>query len=247
MGKGKLGRSMTLRPANTHSQTRPYELLVFDWDGTLMDSVASIVACMQATTRHLGLDPIPESRIRESVGLGLDDTFDALVPGADAALRGRILDSYRQLWLTVYRHRPEPFLGIGLLLEGLAADGYLLAVATGKGRRGLDLDLKNTGFSRFFQATRTADEAFPKPHPQMLHDLLEELGVRPEGALVIGDTAYDLEMAAHAGVAALAVTGGSHPRERLEALSPLAILPGAVGLKRWLDEEPGRQARPRAS
>lgn len=216
----------------------PYRLLVFDWDGTVMDSISSIVACMQATVERLGIDPIPDERIRRAIGLGLHDTLDMLVPGADERLRGRILDCYRQLWFSSFRHRPEPFSGVPQALSALAEAEYLMAVATGKGRRGLDRDLETTGMGRLFHASRTADETFSKPHPRMLEEILDELGTRPDEALMVGDTTYDLEMAKNAGVSSVAVTCGSHCREELAGLEPLACLGSVLELEAWLQPVP---------
>lgn len=211
-----------------------YRLLVFDWDGTLMDSVGSIVACMEATVEKLGLEPVPAERIRQAVGMGLDETLDALVPGTDEATRGRIVECYRRFWFSIYRERPTPFEGVGRVLGELAEDDYLMAVATGKGRRGLDRDFETTGFGHLFHASRTADETFAKPHPRMLEEILDELGTRPEEALVIGDTTFDLEMAHNAGVPAVAVETGSHETDVLRQLEPLACLPSVRQLRAWL-------------
>lgn len=216
----------------------PYRLLVFDWDGTLMDSISSIVACMQATVERLGMESIPDERIRRAIGLGLHDTLDMLVPGADERLRGRILDCYRQLWFSSFRERPVPFSGVPQALTALAAADHLMAVATGKGRRGLDRDFDATGMGRLFHASRTADETFSKPHPRMLEEILDELGARPDEALMVGDTTYDLEMARNAGVAAVAVTCGSHRREELAGLEPLACLGSVLELEGWLRPVP---------
>lgn len=209
-------------------------LLVFDWDGTLMDSVGSIVECMEATVERLGLEPVPAWRIRRAVGMGLQETLDALVPGTDDATRGRIIECYRRFWFSVYRERPTPFEGVDAVLEELAEDGYLLAVATGKGRSGLERDFEATGLGRRFHASRTADETFAKPHPRMLEEILEELGARPSEALVVGDTTFDLEMARNAGVDAVAVESGSHDAEALRGFDPLVCLPSVRELRAWL-------------
>lgn len=214
-----------------------YRLLVFDWDGTLLDSVGSIVACMEATVDEVGLEPVPPERIRRAVGMGLQETLDALVPGTDEATRGRIVECYRHFWLSVYRTRPTPFEGVERVLEELVEDGYLMAVATGKGRRGLDLDFEATGLGRWFHASRTADETFSKPHPRMLEELLNELGAHPSEALMVGDTTFDLEMARNAGVAAVAVETGSHRTAELRDLEPVACLPSVRHLRAWLTDQ----------
>lgn len=216
------------------SDPNPFRLLVFDWDGTLMDSIGTIVACTQATIRELELGELPERTIRGTIGLGLKETIDILSPGCDEELYGRILETYRQHWHSTYRDMPLLFGGVGEMLAALADEGYLMAVATGKSRRGLDYALEQTGLRGLFHATRTADEAFSKPHPQMLLDILDELGVAPRDAVMIGDTTYDLEMARSARTHGVGVTSGGHSREELERLGPLACLDQVVELAPWL-------------
>jgi phosphoglycolate phosphatase len=213
------------------------ELLVFDWDGTLMDSVATIVSCTQAALGALRLGEVPpEEKIRGTIGLGLRETIEILHPGCDDELFGRIIESYRHHWLATYRDLPVLFRGVERMLRGLAERGFLLAVATGKSRRGLDQALDQTGLGSLFHATRTADEAFSKPHPKMLLDILGDLGVRPEAALMVGDTTFDLEMARSARTAGVGVCTGSHCREELERFDPVACLEAVIDLPGWLSE-----------
>jgi phosphoglycolate phosphatase len=214
--------------------TSSYNLLVFDWDGTLMDSIASIVACTRATLDDLDLPSLPDQRIRDTIGLGLRETMEILCPGGGEEMFGRVLECYRKHWLATWRDLPVLFEGVREMLEALAEDGYLLAVATGKSRRGLDHVLAETGLDQVFHATRTVDEAFSKPHPKMLLDILDELGVAPRSAVMIGDTTYDLEMARSAGTASIGVCTGSHGREELQRFGPLACLEGVVELREWL-------------
>ena len=219
----------------------PYRLLVFDWDGTLMDSIGPIVACAHAMMEELGLEPVADEAIRATIGLGLRETMNALHPDHDEALFARMLDSYRDHWHATYRDVPVLFPGVGEALDRLAARGYLLAVATGKSRRGLDHALEQTGLAPLFHATRTVDEAFSKPHPKMLLDILEELGVQAGAAAMIGDTTHDLQMARSAGTAAIAVCNGSQGRSELAAVAPLACLGSVLELPAWLD---GRSVGP---
>jgi phosphoglycolate phosphatase len=218
------------------TDANPFRLLVFDWDGTLMDSIGTIVACTQATIRDLDLGALPEKTIRGMIGLSLRHTIEILSPGCDEARFSRILDRYRDHWHSTYRDMPLLFAGVGELLRDLAGAGYLLAVATGKSRRGLDYVLDQTGLREVFHATRTVDEAFSKPHPKMLLDLLDELGVAPRDAVMIGDTTYDLEMARSARTPAVGVCSGGHGREELLELEPLACLDQVVDLRPWLAE-----------
>ncbi len=215
------------------------ELLVFDWDGTLMDSVGSIVGCTQAVIAELGLGEAEETTIRGTVGLGLRETVDTLVPGCDDALYDVVRECYRRHWVATFRDRPLLFPGVRGMLGELAQAGYLLAVATGKSRRGLEHAFDQTGLRGHFHASRTADEALSKPHPQMLLDILDQLGVRPRAALMIGDSVYDLRMAANAGTHGVAVLSGAHGREELAAEAPRAVL-GQIGeLPAWLACESG--------
>jgi phosphoglycolate phosphatase len=213
---------------------RPYELLVFDWDGTLMDSMGSIVACTRATLTEVGLPALPEAAIRQAIGLGLGETIERLAPGTSPAVVERIRECYGRLWVATYRERPLLFAGAGELLAGLEAEGYLLAIATGKSRRGLDRDLAATGLAGRFHATRTADEARSKPDPEMLASLLGELGVRPASALMVGDSRWDLQMAANAGVAALGVATGGYHRDELVACGPAGCVGCLEEVRGWL-------------
>ena len=211
-----------------------FRLLVFDWDGTLMDSIGTIVACTQAAVREVGLKEVCDETIRGTIGLGLRETMGVLSPGGDEEIHARILEGYRKHWAATYRDLPLLFAGAGEMLESLAAEGYLLAIATGKSRRGLDYALEQTRLREVFHATRTADESFSKPHPQMLLDILGELGVAARDALMIGDTTYDLEMARGARMEAVAICSGGHGREELERLGALACLDQVVKLAPWL-------------
>ncbi len=213
---------------------RRYRLLIFDWDGTLLDSIAAIVECTHETLRKLRLPPVPDRSIRQAIGLGIRETVERFVPGCEDELFQRIVEVYRELWLATYCHRPVLIPGAREVLEELAGEGYSLALATAKNRAGLTRDLEKTGLTEVFMATRTVDEAPSKPHPRMVLDILRELGVRPEEALLVGDTAHDLLMAREAGVRGLGVCTGSHGRQELERLRPTACLESVAELPAWL-------------
>ncbi len=215
--------------------SRPFRLLIFDWDGTLMDSLATIVDCMRQTALDLGLEPFDEERVRQTVGLGLADTMVALGFAHHQDEWAPIVERYGANWRSTFRHQPRFFAGVPELLETLHGTGYWLAVATGKSRRGLNDDFEKTGTRCLFLASRTADETRSKPHPQMLFELLEELGVADHEALMIGDTTFDLKMANNAGMRSLAVTTGSHNREQLEECAPVACLSSVTHLAEWLE------------
>ncbi len=214
-----------------------YELLVFDWDGTLMDSEARIVTCVEAAVKDLGLDSPGPAAIRNIIGLGLREAVHTLFPKADEHLHLDIAQRYRAHFFSSSEAPSELFAGAREVIETLHRSGYLLAVATGKGRSGLDHALDTTGLGPYFHATRTADETFSKPHPEMLHQILDELGLMPRQALMIGDTEYDLQMAANAHMPSLGVDYGVHARERLLKHRPLACLGDITEIPAWLDQE----------
>lgn len=210
-----------------------YELIVFDWDGTLMDSAAAIVRSILAACRDLGLPEPPEERARHVIGLGLADALHHAVPELPAERYPQMVERYRYHYLS-RDHELVLFDGIEELLGELAAAGHALAVATGKSRVGLDRALMHSGLGAHFQASRCADECFSKPHPQMLEELMAEFGVAPERTLMIGDTSHDIQMAANAGVDALAVTYGAHSHGYLVEQGPLACLHSVPELSAWL-------------
>ena len=189
------------------------------------------------------MEPPPDERIREAIGLGLDDSLRHFFPEGDAMLYERVLEGYRQHWIATYHLQSRPFAEAETLLTELGAGGYLLAVATAKSRRGLARDFERTGLERFFAASRTITECAPKPDPEMLHELMQELEVAPPATLLVGDSLHDLEMAAAAGVDAVAVSSGAAGRERLLERMPRACLGGVGELGGWLRGDPGRTAR----
>jgi phosphoglycolate phosphatase len=211
-----------------------FDLLIFDWDGTLMDSEAHIIACVEAAVRDLDL-PVPEQdAIRNIIGLGLFEAVNTLFPGHRAGLHTEIADRYRAHF---FRDRGSPsqlFEGVREVLNDLSQKGYYLAVATGKSRKGLDYALESTGLNEIFHLTRCADETFSKPHPEMLNQILEQMGVEPKQALMIGDTEYDLEMASNARMPSLGVTYGTHSLERLLKHKPLACVDHIWEIPAWL-------------
>ncbi len=212
-----------------------FRLLVFDWDGTLMDSAARIVACMQGAARDLGRAVPGDAAVRNVIGLGLHEAMGALFPGVDVPELGALAERYRHHFLGAEPTPEGLFPGAGETIRELERKGYLLAVATGKGRRGLDRALQATGLADLFHATRCADETCSKPNPTMLLQLMSELGAEPRETLMIGDTEYDLAMAANAGTAALAVGYGVHEPHRLARHAPLACLDAITELGAWLE------------
>jgi len=210
-----------------------YALVVFDWDGTLLDSPAAIVECIQQASRDLGIGVPDRERASHVIGLGLHDSLRHAVPDLPRKRYPEFAERYR----THFMAREDSmalFPGVPRLLEGLRRRGHRLAVATGKTRRGLERAFASTGLGTHFACSRCADETVPKPDPAMLHELMEELAVEPERALMIGDTTHDIEMARSAGMDALAVTYGAHPERTLRALKPVACVASVDELERWL-------------
>ncbi len=210
-----------------------YDLLVFDWDGTLMDSTRVIAASLQAACGALGIAIPTERDARYVIGLGLSDSLDHVAPGLDESGRRRLAERYRHHFLA-REHEAPLYGGVREMLTDLRGRGRRLAVATGKARRGLDRALEATGLASWFEATRCADEGFAKPHPDMLLMLMDLTGVVPGRAVMVGDTTHDLELAANAGVGAIAVSYGAHDEELLATRPALARCASVAELHRWL-------------
>ncbi len=213
--------------------TPRFELLAFDWDGTLFDSTACIVKSIQAAARELGLQEVPAERARHVIGLGLEPALQIAVPDLPREHYRELANAYRRHYFATV-HDVTLFEGVPELLLALRERGHRLAVATGKSRRGLNEALEQVGLGSLFEATRTADETASKPHPQMLHELMDELGVPAHSTLMIGDTTHDLQLAANAGTAAVAVAFGAHAAEDLQTLQPLALVHDVPALAAWL-------------
>ncbi len=211
--------------------------MVFDWDGTLSDSVGAIVGCAQEALAAAGLTGRDED-IRQTIGLGLDVSVPRWSPGISEADQARVLAAYRSRWIGHWSATGGLFEFAPTLLAALAEDGHLLAIATGKSRAGLVRDLDKaervgTPVRRMFAGSRTVDEAPAKPAPGMLIELMDELGARRETTIMVGDTTHDLEMARAAGCVSVGVLSGAMESEEL---APLAdeVLPDAAGLLQWL-------------
>ncbi len=212
-----------------------YELIVFDWDGTVMDSTAVIATSIQSACRDLDL-PVPSDEdARHVIGMGLNEALRHAVPAAPEAMYEPLADRYRHYFLAQDQSIPL-FSGARETIAELHAAGHVLAVATGKSRKGLDRVLDSSGLRPYFLATRTADQTFSKPHPAMLLELMDELGMQPDEVLMVGDTTHDLQMAINAGVDAVGVTHGAHPEDQLRALNPLALLDDFHELRAWFKD-----------
>ena len=208
--------------SNPNSKT--IKLVIFDWDGTISDSVARIVSSMQRAAVDLDMAVPSYLEVQEIIGLGLTEAAFRLFPQATREQVFQLQTSYSQHY-RAEDSAPCPFFpGVEETLHQLKADGYQLAVATGKSRAGLDRVLLNLGMEDFFHNSRCADETLSKPHPLMLEELLTEFDLSAEAAVMVGDTEFDMEMAVNAGMPRIAVSYGAHHADRLHAFGPLACV-----------------------
>ena len=201
-----------------------YPVIIFDWDGTLMDSIDKIVACMKQAAIATGLEVPGSQAIRNIIGLSLDKAMAQLYPMQPLVKQVAMKNAYREQYL-LYNKQQTPFYpGIKEWLVSLKEQGYTLAVATGKGRNGLNRILHQYDVHDLFSVTYCADETSSKPDPLMLNKILEDLDMQPHQALMIGDSSYDLEMANNANIACVGVDYGVHSDAVLSQFEPLAIL-----------------------
>jgi len=208
-----------------------YSLVIFDWDGTIADSVAQIVFALKQSIAELGLPERSSDKLRDIIGLGLEDALMRLFPEMPLEQSLGLAERYRHHYFLNAEQPLHCFDGMTDLLDALQADDRKIAISTGKSRRGLDMALKKTGLGHYFHATRCADESHSKPNPAMIHELLKELWIDPEDAVMIGDSEYDLQMAENAGIASIGVTWGVHAREHQSQFNPFAIVDTAAELR----------------
>lgn len=211
-----------------------YSVLIFDWDGTLMDSEVAIVKSLKFSFEDNGVALLSNDTLKSIIGLSLDEAFMALLPDASPAMIQSLSNSYRQDFLRQDSTGSLLFTGVQSVLDELKSLGYFLCVATGKSRRGLDKVLQETKLENYFACTRCADETFSKPHPLMIEEILTDMDAMPDDALLIGDTDFDLQMGNNAGIDSIAVSYGVHSVERLTPHSPKAIFDDLRELPEWL-------------
>jgi phosphoglycolate phosphatase len=214
---------------------KQFDLIVWDWDGTLADSTGMITQALLNAAAQVGLPTLSSSQASSIIGLGLREAIHALYGDIPAAQAQALATQYSNNYYAGESSIPL-FSGAVDTIKTLNKRGFKLAVATGKGRRGLNLALEHCALTHYFHATRTVDECFSKPHPQMLHELMEALVVMPERTLMIGDTSYDLQMAKNAGVSAVGVTYGAQKAEQWQHLEPLRQFNNFNSLSAWLLE-----------
>ena len=213
--------------------SKNFDLIVWDWDGTLANSTGMITNAIVQAAEQVGLPALDPTAASNIIGLGLRESIHALfgdIPTEQAQALAR------QYTANYYAGESEIplFAGAKDTIIELNRRGYKLAVATGKGRRGLNMALAHCELGNYFHETRTVDECFSKPHPQMLDELMDICVARPERTLMIGDTNYDLQMAQNAGVPAVAVSFGAQPRDMLLAYNPIKIFEKFNDLSTWL-------------
>lgn len=209
-------------------------LLIFDWDGTLCDSTATITRAMQAAAEDMGWQPLADGEIHNIIGLGLPEAIAQLYPAASDAGRQQLRDHYARHFVALDEANPaQLFPEVRATLDSLKARGYAMAVATGKSRRGLDRIFAAMGLEGYFDASRCADETASKPHPLMLEQLLQQFSLTPEAAVMVGDTEFDMAMAQAIAMPRIAVSYGAHHISRLTAYEPSLCLDRFSQLLDW--------------
>lgn len=211
--------------------TKVYQAVIFDWDGTLIDSQAQIVTSMQTAFRHNNLKPPAAPAIRHIIGLSLDKAISILAPELDFDKINSLIDAYRSNTYAVSRHSNELFQGVKSCLAFLHQQDLHLAIATGKGRKGLNAALASSGLQDYVVMSRCADETRSKPHPQMLEEILTDLNLIPDQAIMVGDTTYDIDMANNLGMDSVAVTYGMHDETVLRKSNPTHLINDITELK----------------
>ena len=209
-------------------------LLIFDWDGTLIDSSEKIIACMHRAAESSTLPALTDEQIKSIIGLGLPEAIQTLFPEADIEERERFREHYARHYLEADVIPCEFFPGVMETLEQFKRDGHSITVATGKARRGLNRILTNMQLLDFFHGSRCSDETQSKPHPQMLFELLQQFSTRPQDALMVGDTSFDMEMAQRANIPRIAVSYGVHQVVELKKFEPKAVIDNFSELKKHL-------------
>lgn len=215
------------------NRPQQFDLIVFDWDGTLFDSTALIVRCIQNACADIGVEVPTRERAAYVIGLGLRDALEHAVPDLPADRYGELAQRYRHHYLGS-QHELSLFEGTLAMLRDLKARHHWLGVATGKGRQGLNDALAHADLVGVFDGTRTADETASKPNPRMLLELIDEFGVRAERTLMIGDTTHDLLLARNAGTASVGVSFGAHDHAAFDAFGPLHVAHSTADLHDWL-------------
>ncbi len=211
-----------------------FDLIIFDWDGTLVDSIDWIVQCLQAAAEEHHFKVPDEHAAKNTIGLSIQQSMATLFPGLDEKTQQQLSSSYSQKFFSQNIDKKHLFAGVEKMLSTLKHNGYQLAIATGKTREGLDWAMQGTGLSHYFDITRCADESASKPQPLMLEQIIKEMDVEREKALMIGDSVHDIQMANNANIAAIAVSCGANSEAELQQHTPLLNLSMATELLNFL-------------
>lgn len=211
-----------------------YQLIVFDWDGTLMDSALKIANCLRAAAKDVNLDVPSLERAKSVIGLGLYECMQRLFPQASESDKHAVIARFKYYYLTGDTTQQALFDGVNEGLRKLDAAGVMLAIATGKSRIGLNRALNETGIENCFVTTRCADETRSKPHPQMLLEILDFTAIDAKDAIMVGDTSFDLDMASNAGMSGLGVSYGVHCEKTLRDCRAVSVQDSVDNMMNWL-------------
>ena len=217
-----------------NNKNSPYSLLVFDWDGTLIDSIEQITNSLQAASKIIHNEEITEDAARGVIGLGLEEAVERLHPNKEKSLTKKMADAYRHHYFNDNNVPAPLFEGVTEMLDELKNAGFILTIATGKSRAGLDHSIAEHDIGHYFSTTRCAGEYRSKPHPEMLLGIINDSKIKTEHTLMIGDSEHDLMMANNAGVDSIAVTHGAHSADRLMEHNPLLCLDSVADLSKFL-------------
>jgi len=211
-----------------------YQLIIFDWDGTIVDSAQKIANCIQASARKVGLDIPTAEHAKSIIGLGLIEAMRSLFPKASESQISDMIEAYKYYFVSVDETEQTLFDGVVEGLQALESSGAIMAVATGKSRVGLERAFANWNLKHYFITSRCADETRSKPHPQMLHEILDFTAIEPHKAIMVGDTTFDLDMAANASIAGLGAGYGVHSERMLLDSKALTVQPSFKQIIAWL-------------
>ncbi|MCK5191434.1 MAG: HAD-IIIA family hydrolase [Alphaproteobacteria bacterium] len=200
---------------------RRFDLIIFDWDGTLVDSIDWIVYCLQKAAGEYGCNVPEKQAAKDIIGLSIQRAMETLFPGIDQKTQEQLIACYSKQFFSKQITEDDLFTGVSEMLVNLKQMGYFVAIATGKSRVGLDRAMKGTGLSDFFHVTRCADQTASKPQPAMLEEIIKEMAVCKERVVMVGDSVHDMQMAINAGIASIAVSCGAHSSEQLQQYNPL--------------------------
>ncbi len=216
------------------SSAKKYQCVIFDWDGTLMDSEAKIVDAIQQAARKAGYPILPYDESKQIIGLSLEKAIEFLYPSVTPKAIQVMSAAYTQCFLIDSKVDMSPYPGVIELLEFIQQSGAKLAIATGKSRKGLEKVLASVSFDHYFDMTRTPQESESKPSPLMLQQILDEFGIDAEEAVMVGDTVFDMEMAQNINMDSVAMSHGVHELERLQQYNPVVSCDNLTELQTWL-------------